>query len=340
MPKGVYFLFQQLELRDCNGELNQLWLRPGSDLRIQTSNGTCMGVYDNSGQGDGVYVNICNDDDSQKWLYDGTYLRIMYNTSVCLSVDNRSVAKLIIDFCTESSSYMQWTHFTYTQSTTLTHIGADTGTMDMFRCPTNTKVIGISGHYGTYINSLTISCDDDTTQTFGSVKVDDFNHGACSSGFSAVKFNNNGDVYLGDLNFYCSDYTWKGWIMESSGPETGIVTCPQGQSIIGFNMWYSWVLDGLEAVCDMVMPPTIKPTARPSCPSVSPTAMPTSPTVQPTTSPPREDDSSRPITPPTTKDDTPVSGSIPLFRNKNRGRPACRKLLPQFQYAGDYRQAF
>ena len=108
---GHFVPLQQLELNECNGKLNQLWLRPGSDLRIQTANGTCIEAYGNAWQGDSVYLNSCNDDDSQKWLYDGTYLRIMCDTNMCLSVDGNS---LIIDVCIETS-YIQWTTYTYSE---------------------------------------------------------------------------------------------------------------------------------------------------------------------------------------------------------------------------------
>ena len=287
------FVSQQLQLWDCTGGTNQLWLRPMADLLIQTSNGMCMDAYSRPYLGGPVYLSSCNDNLEFKWFYDGTYIQTYSNSSLCLSVSEGNTtngAKLVVDLCSSATSRMQWKPFSYSQTqTTLPHIEAYSGILyNIFRCPTRTKVSSVAATYGSiFIVTLKITCSDGTKTTFGditnAIASSSSNSGPCSGGYTKIAYNNMNN-FVGDLNFYCSsDNSWKGWIMGSSGSVYEPVVCPQGQTIVGFNFWTGALIDGIDTVCDSPQS-TMKPTARPvKTPTVRPVTLPTvKPTVKPT----------------------------------------------------------
>jgi len=248
---------QQLQLRECNGEIQQLWMRPSSDLRIQTAKGKCMDTLGSPRSDGSVVLFNCNDSDSQKWLFDGVYLRPKYNISLCLSITSGNEI-LMLELCSKSSIYMNWTTYLYTSMpTALYHIGGYAGTMDLFRCPPNQRVISVSGTNGVIIK-LNFNCSDGTFITMGGTGGSQSRIvGPCTGGFTAIAFNSI-NYLIGDIDFYCSnEAVWKGFILGSSGQITNTFVCPQGQVITGFNVWSGEYVNGIDAVCDSI--PTVIP---------------------------------------------------------------------------------
>jgi len=159
---------QQLQLGGCNGRTNQLWLRPGSDLRIETSDGMCIDAINSPGVGGAVALSSCSGSESQKWLYDGTNLKPKYNPNLCLSVSGGNLgdgAKIVVNSCS-TSSVMSWVPYSFAKNqVTLKHSGAYTGSLtNIFRCPMGSKIIGITGRFGWYIDGFSVTCDDGTTK--------------------------------------------------------------------------------------------------------------------------------------------------------------------------------
>ena len=302
-------IYQQLAIRDCNDESNQLWIRPTSsstDLRLQTQSNKCMDALGSPGAGGPVILNTCNDIDAQKWIYDGRNLRPKYNTGLCLSILGGDAlgAALVVSAC-DNGPLSAWVEYSISSLS-----GGTGGGRGVYLCPVGSKVIQIGGYGGWWVDWLVMTCDDDSRTVIGPRASDGGGTmPVCTSGYTVV--NVTSGTLVGNLNLFCSNTgSWKGIggaISNGSGPTTSLVLFGD-QRVIGMQMnsetyvnaialVYSSTSAWPQTVSPMVFPtmkPTSKPTGRkPSFrptkkPSRKPTKKPSKiPTVRPTKRPSR-----------------------------------------------------